>query len=500
MLHCPYQILAKALSQLPSLCKLDLSNNCLSASGGEALATALMARNRNAYGAAAENRIAVHLHGNPFPEELHQRIMSLSVPVSMTHAAERLPPLPDYGPPRPRSEMSALDAAAALHAGHSGSVTGGSSGGSGGGAPPRLAATVLGGKSMARRRAAALPAPPSLVPSPALLHAPLPRTQAVQVPFKAPRCATAISRSAKSLKAGEGAGSSGANGNENGNGGLASRPPFLTAPPPPPSAGGNGRRSSFVSKGPYADATAAAAGAGGNGTARGSDAEAAAADTDRSNAGAPSQNATALERIYGVSLGQAPAKRNGTAAPNSRPGTSSGPYPLRPIPGPVLGVRPGSPGAPYAAAVVAHQHAHPHSHVPQHTGAHAAHRTSGNGGSAPGSAQSTTHLPAVKRSNSGSGQKAEQQAAAGTEGGRMRMEADAPDAADAPAVPKVAGASAHLTQKLKCHTPDWVQRMQEVRCRRSTPVLLQGWQENKKSCGVTTSSLTFTVREPRGIA
>ncbi|GIL54326.1 hypothetical protein Vafri_9902, partial [Volvox africanus] len=170
------RMLADSLPHLSQLCKLDLSYNSFTSYGLEALAGALLARNRNAVGAAAENRLSMHVYGNRLSEELETRIQALSVSPSMTHATDRMPNVRRYGaPPSSRGEMGSSGGGsgftgaspyASSYSNYLGSVPSSRSGGGGG-----------------------LPAPPSLVPSPMLVRAPVPRQAPAQVVHsKAPRC------------------------------------------------------------------------------------------------------------------------------------------------------------------------------------------------------------------------------------------------------------------------------------------------------------------------
>ncbi len=96
------QMLADALPQLPLLCKLDLSHNSLTGYGLETLAGALLARNRNAVGAAAENKLHMQVRA-PSQGVGRPRLSSNSAP-----GRGRAPPLPLSGAVNSRTQIICL--------------------------------------------------------------------------------------------------------------------------------------------------------------------------------------------------------------------------------------------------------------------------------------------------------------------------------------------------------------------------------------------------------
>ncbi|KAG2449162.1 hypothetical protein HYH02_005909 [Chlamydomonas schloesseri] len=411
------QMLAAALPQLPLLCKLDVSNNSLGPRGGEALAAALMARNRNGVGAAADNRLHVEFHGNRLPEELEARLAALSVPPGMTHAAERLPVIPRYSAPPARSDFGSAAAAAAAAA----SALPSNGGGGGSGA---TAAAGVGGGGAGSPAASArphLPSAPSLVPPPMLVNAPVTRPVVAPPPFNPPRCATAPAKS--SPRGGPGGAADG--------GPLGSgKPTWLTAIPPPPPV----RR-----------------GSGANGNA-GSGALTDGEEDDEGRVLAPTPSK--LARIYGLSPDAALP-----TPPRSRPGTS----PMRrsmPSGGGLYDSLYRGGGSPYAnsgtlgaggagSGAAGSGGASPRQRPAAATGLGATPAAAANGG-----ASGRSSLPAVRKSAAAKSQSGDEAGGGGSGSGKESGDKDKP-------APKAHGASPSLTQSIKCHTPDWVQRMQE---------------------------------------
>ncbi|EFJ42528.1 hypothetical protein VOLCADRAFT_97411 [Volvox carteri f. nagariensis] len=453
------RMLADALPQLPLLCKLDLSYNSLTSYGLEPLASALLARNRNALGAAAENRLNMQVYGNRISEELETRIQSLSVPTSMTHAVDRMPSVKRYGAPPPsRGEMG--NGGSGFAGPSSPYATSGYGVGSRGSAP-----------SSARSGGACngLPAPPSLVPSPVLVRAPVPRPSPPQPsPPKGPRCASSPPRGA----------STSASAAAPSHPGLAAAAAAAAAAPPDPSRPlGSGKPTLLTAIPPPPPARRGSAPSDeGAGSAYG-----AATDSLDIPLRLNFTSTSKLTKIYGVAASASPpvspsggggghmadAPRRGSPG---RPVSSPAPA-LKALPMALSQMRAIVPGAPYAAALVnagnnpllnGNRNRPTAGSTCTSAGAGAggvgsgSDWYSGTGGAASLSTVRKSY-PAADASGSGSGS-----SEAGNGGNdSAAVENGGGSGGGKGGKPKLSGASDHLMLRTKCHTPDWVNRMQE---------------------------------------
>ncbi|GIL54328.1 hypothetical protein Vafri_9902 [Volvox africanus] len=450
-------MLADSLPHLSQLCKLDLSYNSFTSYGLEALAGALLARNRNAVGAAAENRLSMHVYGNRLSEELETRIQALSVSPSMTHATDRMPNVRRYGaPPSSRGEMGSSGGGsgftgaspyASSYSNYLGSVPSSRSGGGGG-----------------------LPAPPSLVPSPMLVRAPVPRQAPAQVVHsKAPRCASSPPRGSTAPPAPThpglaAAAAAAATAPADPSRPLGSgKPTLLTAIPPPPPA----RRGSYPSEEGVASA---------NGLADSLDFSVRMTYT----------SASKLTKIYGGGGGSPPLSPSGAGGvsyldngrrgspnvPGQRPLSSPAPA-LKTLSMGISQMRAIVPGAPYAAALVNS------GNNPLLNGNRNRPTAGSTGCGSGGGAASDSHyagsgsggggggtLPAVRKSYplaEGTSASGASETDEGNGNGDGSVSGNGGENANGGKgrKPRVHGASEHLMLRTKCHTPDWVNRMQE---------------------------------------
>ncbi|GIL99892.1 hypothetical protein Vretimale_4961, partial [Volvox reticuliferus] len=439
------RMLADALPQLSQLCKLDLSYNSFTSYGLEGLAGALLARNRNAVGAAAENRLSMHVYGNRVSEELETRIQALSVPPSMTHATDRMPSVRRYGAPPPsRGEM------------------GGSGGGSGytGASPYASSYNNYVGSTPRSGGSGGLPAAPSLVPSPMLVRAPLPRPAPPQmVQSKGPRCASSPPRSSTAPQAPTHPGLAAAavataTAPADPSRPLGSgKPTLLTAIPPPLPA----RRGSRPSEE-------------GNGLADSLDFSVRMTYT----------SASKLTKIYGGGTGSPPlspsgaggggyldnGRRGSPGVPGQGPMSSPAPA-LKTLPMGISQMRAIVPGAPYAAALA---NAGNNPLLNGNRNRPTAGSISGNGAASDshygGSSGGGGTLPAVRKSYplaEGTSASGASETDDGNGNGDGSVTGNGGENANGGKgrKPRVHGASDHLMLRTKCHTPDWVNRMQE---------------------------------------
>ncbi|GLC57063.1 hypothetical protein PLESTB_001178800 [Pleodorina starrii] len=470
------RMLADALPQLPLLCKLDLSYNSLTSYGLEALAGALLARNRNAVGAAAENKLNMQVYGNRVSEELEARITALSVPASMTHASERMPNVRRYGAPPPS------------RGGDFGSGGGSSSGGA-----AMYYSRGGGGYGSSTPGGGGLAAPPSLVPSPMLVRAPVSRHgPAAPVHFKTPRCASSPPRAATADPSRP----------------LGSvKPTLLTAiPPPPPARRGTdsvpgedayGNGYGFGNGYGYFNSGVGATSANGGGASDSADLNARMAYTSTSkltqiygggrapampySAGPPSPSGGVA--MYDIS-GRRAGSPVGGGIPAQRPMSSPAPA-LRALPMGLSQMRGVVPGAPYVLSLV-NAGNNPLLNGNRNRPTAGSNSSSGGGvadgspsyvsysGGAAGALVPTVRQswPAEPTSTSGASEGAEDGYYRGNGGSRRQESGRSGRSGSRGKVygskPKVYGASEQLMRPTMMHTPEWVDRMQENYFKKAT--------------------------------